>query len=617
MITPMKKVYLLSLKDERDKTLRALRELGVVHIQESQHLSTDAIVALKRDETLLQSALSALEDHNKADMPVSTETLQGPELQAKAEELINAAKQIEASKAHILSLKQDRDAYAPFGDFDEASVEALRAEGVSVYFCAHRTPLDIDSELIAAHDVSVQTISRKKDTTYSVVFALCPLEKLPSLPQVHSPVYYAEAIAAEEKQSAEAQALITASAQYHSALKGELDALRAELELQSVDASMLECEDEVLALEGFVPVPVLRPLRKWAEEQGVGLALRDPLEDEAVPTLVENNAFTRLLTPLYSLLGISPGYREMDVSFFFLVTLTIFTGMLMADAGYGALFAGLAFFMKKKGVQAKELGQWSPLSLLILLLSGSMIFWGTITGTWFASRALTQMVPFRYLVIPSMASYPEYFGVSPQTPQDTLVFISCLLGVIHLDLACILAILRDRGKKVMWAHVGWLSFLSGMFFVVISMLIPSIAAPVFVPVLLAIGFVLIVLFGNQEEGKSFVHGIIGGLKGLFNTVLDAIGSFSNIISYVRLFAVGVASVKIADAFNTMAAPALGGWAFPIGVVILILGHGLNVSMGLLSVLVHGARLNLLEFSGQLGIEWSGVMYKPFRIRGEQ
>ncbi len=641
MIVPMKKIYLVTQASRREESICALRELGVVHIEAQSGISNDKLVHLRSHQSNLEQAIRIMQEHvpelvaaqtnataqaTAHDASVSgaagnadnaSASAASRDASALASEIVELAQDYEAAKSRRLSLEKDAFEMAPFGDFVTKDLEHLNESGMSVALCIHQAPLAIDQELIDEHDVVVVRIAEKRGNFYSVVCSRLPLPGLPVVNRPYAPAHFERRIAEETQLMQEAEAKLKAHSEDYQLLFRALEDAEDAIELQTVDASLLACEGKLVALKGFVPQPALRHLRKWANKQGVGLGIRDPREDEDVPTYVETNAFTKLLTPLYTLLGISPGYREMDVTFFFLVALTIFSGMLMGDAGYGAIFAGLAFFMKKKGVQADKPGKWSPLSLLILLLSGSMIFWGSITGTWFASRSIAQMLPFRYLVIPSMAAFPEYFGVAAQKPQDTLVFISCLLGVIHLDLACVLAILRDRGKKIMWAHGGWLLFLTGMFFVVISMLIATVQMPVFVPELLAAGFVLIVLFGKQEDDKSFVRGVLEGLKGLFSTVLDAIGSFSNIISYVRLFAVGVASVKIADAFNTMAAPALGGWAFPLGVVILILGHGLNVSMGLLSVLVHGARLNLLEFSGQLGIEWSGEMYKPFRLRGDK
>ncbi|HCJ94359.1 MAG TPA: ATPase, partial [Sphaerochaeta sp.] len=127
-----------------------------------------------------------------------------------------------------------------------------------------------------------------------------------------------------------------------------------------------------------------------------------------------------------------------------------------------------------------------------------------------------------------------------------------------------------------------------------------------------VGFVLVVLFGAQGPGIPFGKGLAGGAAGLFTTFLNSISAFSNIISYIRLFAVGMASLAIAQSFNSMASGLLEGYALPAGILILVIGHGLNLIMALLSVVVHGVRLNLLEFSGQLGMEWTGFTYDPFR-----
>jgi V/A-type H+/Na+-transporting ATPase subunit I len=125
-------------------------------------------------------------------------------------------------------------------------------------------------------------------------------------------------------------------------------------------------------------------------------------------------------------------------------------------------------------------------------------------------------------------------------------------------------------------------------------------------------FVLVVLFGSQEAGQSFGAGVKAGLGGAFTTFLNTISSFGNVMSYIRLFAVGMASLAIAQSFNGMADSMLHGLALPAGILILVIGHALNIVMGMLSVVVHGMRLNLLEFSGQLGMEWAGIPYEPFK-----
>jgi V/A-type H+-transporting ATPase subunit I len=110
-------------------------------------------------------------------------------------------------------------------------------------------------------------------------------------------------------------------------------------------------------------------------------------------------------------------------------------------------------------------------------------------------------------------------------------------------------------------------------------------------------------------------GIGKGLANLITIGLDGVSAFTDIISYIRLFAVGLASVEIAKSFNSMAEGMMDGIGGIIGgILVLLLGHTLNLIMGALSVIVHGVRLNMLEFSGHLGMQWTGTPYRPFSKR---
>jgi V/A-type H+-transporting ATPase subunit I len=131
--------------------------------------------------------------------------------------------------------------------------------------------------------------------------------------------------------------------------------------------------------------------------------------------------------------------------------------------------------------------------------------------------------------------------------------------------------------------------------------------------LVAAGLVLVAFFAEQDG--RFLRGVGLGFARLPIKALDTIGAFSDVVSYIRLFAVGLATVKVAESFNQMAAEV--GFGLPTGLIaafILFLGHTLNIAMGTLSIVVHGVRLNVLEFSSHLGMEWTGIPYQPFRIR---
>ena len=195
---------------------------------------------------------------------------------------------------------------------------------------------------------------------------------------------------------------------------------------------------------------------------------------------------------------------------------------------------------------------------LLWLLSIATIVWGALTGTWFGLEQAMDVPLLKSLVIPTFANYPAHFGVESTTQQNTIMKFCFILGTVQLSLACVMNIRR-------------------------------------------------------KLGETFGQGLKAGLGDAFTVFLNTISAFGNIMSYIRLFAVGMASLAIAQSFNNMAF----GFKGPLviaAILILLIGHGLNIVMGLLSVVVHGVRLNLLEFSGQLGMEWAGIAYDPFKKR---
>ena len=169
-----------------------------------------------------------------------------------------------------------------------------------------------------------------------------------------------------------------------------------------------------------------------------------------------------------------------------------------------------------------------------------------------------------------------------------------------------------KQKDLSWlADLGWLCAICALYFVVLYLVIGAQINFVPIAMIVAVGFLLVVFFGGMAPDKTFAQGLKSGVGDAFTVFLNTISAFGNIMSYIRLFAVGMASLAIAQSFNDMA---LGfqGPLIIVGIFIMVIGHGLNIVMGLLSVVVHGVRLNLLEFSGQLGMEWAGIAYSPFR-----
>ena len=278
----------------------------------------------------------------------------------------------------------------------------------------------------------------------------------------------------------------------------------------------------------------------------------------------------------------------------------------------------------------------SPMLGLVLLVGCATVVWGAVTCTWFGIDPSLLPSWLTGLSIPVISSaQPDRLwvpfwvtesGVGLTKDQNLQIFCFSL-ALIQLSVAHIKAAKRNMSEKKFvksLGDIGSLLQLVGMFWVVLSMVVNSKVFQMFgsigpVPVgkieisLIAIGFVLSFVFANYEG--NIVQSILESCKNIISVLLGIVNVFSDIVSYIRLWAVGLAGAAISNTVNTMAGPILGhAILFIAAIALLVFGHGLNMILNLLSVIVHGVRLNTLEFSQHLGVSWSGKKYQPFSER---
>ena len=383
--------------------------------------------------------------------------------------------------------------------------------------------------------------------------------------------------------------------------------LTDEIVYNSVENGASE-EDNLSLLCGFIPESDLPAFKDAARKHCWAYALDDPAQEDPVPTKVRYNKVTRIMKPVFEMLGTVPGYREYDISMWFLLFLSLFFGMIIGDAAYGVIFLIVSIAMN---IASRKC---SNLNLLLYVMSIATVVWGSLTGTWFGVEAAMNVPFLKALVIPQIANYPGAFGITDVDAQNTVMKFCFAVGTIQLSLACLMNVVRKWKEKniSLVADFAWLAMIISIYFLALMLVIGAEINIRLVFEIIIGGLVLVIAFGSQAPGQSFGKGIKAGLGGAFTTFLNTISAFGNVMSYIRLFAVGMASLAIAQSFNGMASGLLKGWALPAGILVLIIGHALNLIMGLLSVVVHGVRLNLLEFSGQLGMEWAGIPYEPFK-----
>ena len=359
-------------------------------------------------------------------------------------------------------------------------------------------------------------------------------------------------------------------------------------------------QGELAFVSGWIPVTRSDAFLSAVRENGWGALLREPADGEIPPTLIEPPKLFRPVTALFSGLGIAPAYTESDVSVPFFCYFTIFFAMLVGDGGYGALILALTIFGWFKTRNQRTLVAKSWLTRLTVF-SSATVLWGLLSNTWFGAG------------IPWCADWPTVKWLADPSYKN-MMLLCFTIGVSHLMIARIwtgITIINDRRCL---AQFGWAGVVLFMYLVTNSIVgifsgIPTWAFWMF-------GVSLVLVFGFTLKGDELkTRGVELGMLPL--NIMSALG---DVISYVRLFAVGLASVKVAENFNDMALSIFNCtdmiWLKPVTaigmILVLLIGHGLNFAMAGLSILVHAVRLNTLEFSNHKGVTWAGYAFSPFR-----
>lgn len=603
MIEKMKAVCIVAQDSHKEELLTTLRDLGILHIAEKQAADADV---LKRFSMLSHLSLE-LKDYAKEENGETT-TLSDEQFEQMYQNTVRALEQMTMIKEKRTDLVLEAERIKMWGDFDAPMVKRL-CDQLDLHFYRmekreyKRIKQDAHIKWIRLSPVEkMETVAvfGRLDTSVRAMEFVIPPKGLSQLQ---------EEIKHCDLQLSSCEAVLREAAGHLNSYAAQLLKTQNDAEYSSADRS-LAYQNGLVWITGYIPDAEKEAFINAAKEHNWAWLMNDVQQgDENVPTKIRYNKLTALIKPVFDILGTVPGYAEYDISFWFLAFFTLFFAMIIGDAGYGLLFliGTVAVHIKSKHV--------TNVTLLFYLLSGATVVWGALTGTWFGLEGAMNIPLLKSLVIPSFANYPEYFGLSATTTQNSVMKFCFSIGVIQLALACVMNIKRKICRhNLSWlSDLGWLLSISALYLMVLYLVIGQNIQLGIVGAVVGLGFLLVVLFGGMEPGKTFGQGLKAGLGNTFTAFLDTISAFGNVMSYIRLFAVGMASLAIAQSFNNMASGFHGALVI-VGAIIMIIGHVLNIVMGFLSVVVHGVRLNLLEFSGQLGMEWSGTAYNPFRDR---
>lgn len=574
MIVKMKHLDLVCVAADTEATLEKLRALGAVHLDLSK-ANGQEVADAKGDAADAERAVRVIRKARESKDYADALQL----LPCKTGEIIALAERRDALAAKADEIGKTIKKYAPYGDFDPALAAKLAASGVFLHL--------------------------KKDGSYLIS---CNENDVPADERVELP---AQSLGAMRKEYDAANAEILQidshlAASDEDSIIEQYPALADKIAF-SAARELISRTGEVACVSGWIAAPSVGKLADAAHENGWGTLVRDPAPDEIPPTLIEPPRIFRPVKALFDGLGIAPAYNEADVSVPFMCYFSIFFAMLVGDGGYGSLIFAMTLFGWKKYRAARAAAKSAKTEVmrswlvLLTVFSLATIAWGFLSNTWFGAA------------IPAFKEWPTVKWLADPSYQH-MMLLCFTIGASHLILARIwtgISIINDITCLSQFGWAGILLFMYVMTNAIIGIFdgVPTWAYVVF-------GVSLVLVFGfTLKKGEFKTRGIEVGMLPL--NIMSALG---DIISYVRLFAVGLASVKVAENFNGMALDIFNAsgslWLKPLlaaGMVfVLLVGHGLNFAMAGLSILVHAVRLNTLEFSNHKGVSWAGYAFKPFK-----
>jgi len=620
MIEKMKKLYLLIYHQSKDAFLERLQKIGAVHLETGINIQTDAIQDIKNRLTRLDKCKKIILS-NKAKNDKTVKASVADDIEKTLNEIENIEIKIGAEKSRLDNIRKEIDVLTKWGDFDPETIKAIEEKtGYKLkFFYANNKDYDgIVSNI--PDDVFYEKVLEEKSKIYFAVFYRnsASLENL-NASEEKIPLKSVERLKNEASFLKENIDNLEKSKSAYAELIDDFDKYKIDLEdnlqYNLVSSSLSpEVEGKALFIQGWIPVKILKNVETFLEKEDVAYIIDDPIEGDAVPIKLHNNAFNRLFVPITRMHSM-PSYGEMDPTPFFAPFFAAFFGLCLGDAGYGLILficviAAILFGKNKK---------LRPILYLGFFLSLSTIIAGVVLDTFFGFK-ITEMT-----LLPKSLKKASIF-----TDMNTQMSFAIMLGVIQIVFGYLLQTISKIKFKGIKAGLQPL----GVFLLIIGVAILGVGyglkgdlsiGPIPVKkiimtipyafnvalVMIITGVILILLFNNIDK-KIYVRPFLG-LWEMYNIVTGVPG---DILSYIRLFALGLAGGLLGGAFNMIAFMIRD--SAPIGVnyigmiLILLVGHLINLSLSALSAFVHPLRLVLLEFYKAYGFVGGGKAYNPFR-----
>lgn len=603
MITKMKKLTFLVYHKEYDAFLNNLRDLGVVHIAEKQQGMADnsALQEKIRLSARLSATIKLLQniktEEKVTDDSETVSASKGMQILDEVDELLNHKSSLQQQ---ILAYEKELAVLEPWGDFSPESIAKLRDSGYDIGFYIS-TEANFNEDWIEAYNAMV--INRVASKVYFITFTKTNQEIDLDVERIKLPDRsYGQT---QELILNNKEELLRQEETLHNIARKDIPSLlaaRKELNGEiEFDQVVLNTEpaagEKLMLLQGWLPASEEDPIVAYLNSQSVYYDIKKPAPEDNVPIQLNNKGLFAWFEPICKLYML-PKYNELDLTPFFAPFFMLFFGLCLGDSGYGLfLLLGVTLYR----LLAKNIGQtMKPILSLVQLLAASTFFCGMLTGTFFGANFYDLDWPFIQRMKQAIAM-----------DNNDMFQLSLLLGVIQILFGMILKAVNQAiqfGFKYAVGTIGWIILL-------VSIGLAAVLPAVFPMggtahlVILAIAGAMILFYNSPDKNIFINFGL--GLWDSYNMVTGLLG---DILSYVRLFALGLSGGILASVFNSLAVGMSPDnvIAGPIVMVLIfVIGHSINIFMNVLGAMVHPMRLTFVEFFKNSGYEGGGKEYKPF------
>ena len=665
MITPMKKYTFLVYHKEYEEFLKTLGRLGVLHIGEPDKEKKDETLRehaeqLKRYNNALEILEKAIDDQ----APESKKNTHSPEeILFRVEELIERRSRLDEA---MIDIQCEIDKTIPWGDYDPADFSKFKSAGYKIQL--YRCPVS-QFEPKWEEKYQLFLINKVKGVVYFLIVSRededilidAEIEKLSlrSLSALRNELGKT-GIALEDIETE----LSSLSPSATVLLDKKREFLEDEISMISIILDTKKSsDDKLMMLEGWIPEVSEDGLVNALNNDGIVYFESVPDKNDSPPVLLKNSRFTKLFEPIGELYNL-PGYYEMDLTPYFAPFFMIFFGFCLGDAGYGVFMIILASLLKLK---AKK--KLKPVLSLVQYMGVATIVFGLISGTFFGINLIdsgytltshslkelgTETLP-QYLVRDLMVLEGEYFKTRSEflsaleqqmdgqsfsqfstdivkhskpgaglfssfrhlmLDSISMFYLALIIGGMQILFGFFIKILnitKRKGFKYALSSLGWFILLVSVIlyavFDKLEMLVFD-ASKIAFYIIMGFAGILILVFNNPDK---HIFARLGG--GIWDTYGVVTGLFGDVLSYIRLFALGISSAILGFVFNDISLQLLNipyiGWLFFL--ILLLIGHSINLFLATLGGIIHPMRLTFVEFYKNAGFQGGGKKYEPFKI----